>query len=79
MKSKEHTDKEILGKGIRIMLLCLLLMFAGPTLVHIAFYNQEKPLDIPLLILGILLSLGAIMTLFKGIMTITDSMFGKKN
>lgn len=79
MKSKKHTDKEILGKGIRIMLLCLLLMFAGPTLVHIAFSNQEKPLYIPLLILGILLSLGAIMTLFKGIMTITDSMFGKKN
>ena len=78
MKNNKHTDKEVLGKGIRIMLTCLLLMFAGPTLIHIAFSNQEKPLYIPLLILGILLSLGAILALFKGIITITDSMFGKK-
>ena len=78
MENTKRTDKEILGKGIKTMLICLLLMFTGPTILHIAFSNQEKSLFIPLLILGILLSLGAIYALFKGIMTIIDSMFGKK-
>ncbi len=78
MEDTKRTDKEILGKGIKTMLICLLLMFVGPTILHIAFSNQEKALFIPLLILGILLSLGAIYSLFKGIMTIIDSMFGKK-
>lgn len=78
MEDTKRTDKEVLGKGIKTMLICLLLMFAGPTILHIAFSNQEKTLFIPLLVLGALLSLGAIYTLFKGIMTIMDSMFGSK-
>lgn len=73
-----HTDKEVLSKGIQIMLICLILMFLGPTLIHISFSNQEKRLFLPLLIFGILISFGAIFTLFKGIKTITDSMFGKR-
>ncbi|NRA94014.1 MAG: hypothetical protein HRU26_15280 [Psychroserpens sp.] len=73
-----NTDKEILGKGIRTMLVCLLLMFIGPTTIHIAFSNSDKPLYIPLLILGVLLCIGAIYCLFKGISTIMESMFGKR-
>ncbi|MBT8244192.1 DUF6095 family protein [Winogradskyella sp.] len=78
MKETKHTDKVILSKGIRIMLICLFLMFTGPTLIHIAFSNNDKPLYIPLLILGIMLSIGAIFTLLKGINTIMESLFGKK-
>lgn len=78
MEKTNRTDKEVLGKGIKIMLICLFLMFTGPITIHIAFSNQEKPLYIPLLIFGLLLSLGAIFALFKGIITITDSIF-KKN
>jgi len=79
MEENKRTDKEILGKGINIMFICLFLMFSGPTILHIAFSNSEKPLYIPLLILGILLSLCAIITLLKGINTIMESLFGKKS
>ena len=78
MTENNKTDKELLNRGIRIMFICLLLMFLGPTMIHIAFSNSEKPLYIPLLLLGILLSVGAIYSLFKGISTIMDSMFGKR-
>lgn len=61
------------------MALALLFMFAGPTLLHIAFSNQEKPLFIPLLILALLLCGFAIYLAFKGISTILDSMFKKKS
>ena len=74
----KRTDKELLTKGVRLMVICLLLMFAGPFMLHVAFSNQEKPLFIPILIAGILLSGGAIYLLFKGINTILDSMFKKK-
>ncbi|WP_282032725.1 DUF6095 family protein, partial [Winogradskyella eximia] len=29
--------------------ICLSLMFAGPTLLHLALDNQDKPLYVPLL------------------------------
>ncbi len=73
-----RTDKNILSKGIKQMLICLLLMFAGPTLLHIAFSNSEKPLYIPLLIVAIALCIGAIAMLFVGINTVVSSMFNKK-
>jgi hypothetical protein len=77
METKK-TDREVLTKGLQFMGICLFLMFAGPTLLHITFSNKEKPLFIPLLILSILLCLGAIFFLFKGINTIMNSMFGRK-
>lgn len=73
----KHTNKQLLAKGIRTLLTCLFLMFAGPTLLHIAFSNSNKPLYIPLLILSILLCIGAVYFLFKGIITIVNSMFNK--
>ncbi|MDO1500208.1 DUF6095 family protein [Winogradskyella maritima] len=73
----KRTDKDILVKGLKVMLGCLLCMFAGPFLLHTAFANNDKPLCIPLLILGGLLSIMAIFLLFKGINTIMKSLFGK--
>ena len=73
----DKTDKEILTKGIRLMAICLLLMFAGPFMLHVAFSNQEKPLYIPILILAIILCAMAVFFLFKGINTILDSIFKK--
>lgn len=57
----------------------LLCMFLGPTLLYIAFSNQEKPLYIPILIVAILICILAIFLVFKGLKTIMDSMFYKKN
>lgn len=71
----KHTNKSILYKGIKQMVLSLACMFLGPTLVYIAFSNQEKPLYIPLLIGGILVCGSAMFFAFKGLKTIMDSMF----
>jgi len=73
-----NTDKEVLLKGLKKMGLSLAFMFLGPTLIYIAFSNNEKPLYIPLLILAISISILAVYFAFKGIKTILDSMF-KKN
>jgi hypothetical protein len=73
----DRTDKDILTKGIRLMAICLLLMFAGPFMLHVAFSNQEKPLYILILIFAIILCALAVFLLFKGINTILDSIFKK--
>lgn len=79
IKMKENkTDKELLVKGLQKMGISLFLMFLGPTFIHIAFTNKEKPLYIPLLIIGILGCLSAIYFAFIGINTIMNSIF-KKN
>ncbi len=74
----KRTDKDILVKGLKKMGLSLVFMFLGPTLLYMAFSNKEKPLYVPLLILGIIICGLAIFFAFKGIQTIMDSMF-KKN
>lgn len=73
------TNRSELSKGLKIMALTLVFMFAGPTLLYIAFSNQEKPLYIPLLILGLLICAAAIYFGFKGIQTIMNSMFRNSN
>lgn len=72
-----NTNKDLLAKGLKIMLMTLALMFLGPILIYIAFSNQEKVLYYPLLILGITSCICAIFFGFKGINTIMDSMFKK--
>ncbi len=59
--------------------IALIFMFLGPTLLYVAFSNQEKPLYIPILIVAIAICALAIYFAFKGIMTILDSMFKKKS
>ncbi len=76
---ENRTDKDLLVKGLQKMGISLVLMFIGPTLIHIAFTNKEKPLYIPLLILGVLGCMTAIYFAFKGLNTIMDSMFNKNS
>ncbi len=71
----KRTNKDVLVKGIKIMGLSLIFMFLGPTLLYVAFSNKEKPLYIPLLILGLIICGAAIFFAFKGIQTIMNSMF----
>ena len=78
MDKNSRPDKELLGKGLKRMGICLFLMFAGPTLLHVTLSNDNKPLYLPLLIISILLCLGAIAMLFIGINTIMNSIFNKK-
>ena len=78
MDENNRTDKDILAKGLKQMVLCFIFMFAGPTLLHLTLDNKDKPLYIPLLILSIILCILAISFLFIGINTIMNSIFKKK-
>ncbi|MBC3848068.1 hypothetical protein H8K90_16855 [Winogradskyella echinorum] len=78
MEENNRTDKDVLVKGLKQMGICLLLMFAGPTLLHLTLDNDDKPLYIPLLIISILLCIAAIAFLFIGINTILNSIFKRK-
>lgn len=78
MDDNNRTDKELLVKGLQRMAICLVFMFAGPTLFHIALSNDDKPLYIPLLIASISLCIAAIAMLFIGLNTIANSIFKKK-
>ncbi|SKB41139.1 hypothetical protein SAMN05660776_1058 [Salegentibacter holothuriorum] len=71
----KHTNREILMKGIKYLAFSLPLMLIGPSVLFTAFNNQNHPYYIPVLILGIIALIGAILLLFKGIMTIVKSVF----
>ena len=75
---KNKTDKKILVRGIKTLVFSLLSLFMGPIFLSVAFNNKEKPLYIPILIVGCLISGFAIFLLFRGIKIITNSMFKKK-
>lgn len=72
-----RTDKKILVKGIKTMVFALLSLFIGPIFLSVAFSNKDKPLYIPILILGCIISGFAVFLMFRGIKTITNSMFKK--
>ena len=61
------------------MVVSLIFMFLGPTLLYVAFSNQEKPLYIPILIIALVICTLAIFFAFKGISIILDSIFKKKS
>ena len=75
----ERTNKDLLAQGLKKMGISLVLMFAGPTLFYLITSNKDKPFYIPLLIISLVLCGGAIFFAFKGLQTIMNSMFGKKN
>jgi len=73
-----HTDKDLLLKGIKFLAYTVFLMFLAPTVIYQAFKNQEHPLFIYVLILGIIIAIAAISYGFYGIKVIMDSLFNKK-
>lgn len=78
MQKQNRTDKNILKKGLKKLAICLILMFLGPTLLHLTLNNDDKPLYIPLLITSIIICVSAVIMLFLGLNTIMDSMFKRK-
>lgn len=73
--TKNKTDKKLLVEGIKILVFAVFTLFMGPILLSAAFASKDKPLYIPLLIVGILVSSSAIFLGFKGIKTIMKSLF----
>jgi hypothetical protein len=73
--NENRTDKQILVKGFQNLGISLILMFLGPTIIYLALSNKEKPLYVPLLVIGIIGCAAAVYFVFRGINKILDSMF----
>jgi len=71
----KRTNKELLGKGLKLMVGSLICMFTGPIVIHSAFKNQGHPLYIPVLIIGLIIATAAILLAFKGMRKIMNSIF----
>ncbi len=75
---KEHkTNRDLLVKGIQNLGICVFLMFLGPTLLYMAFSNQENTTYILVLIISIVVCALAVFFLFRGIHIIMKSLFDK--
>jgi hypothetical protein len=72
------TDKRILAKGIRYLSGALPLFFIGPVVIHSSFKNEKHFLFIPVLGIGIVLCILAMLLMFKGLKTIISSLFDKE-
>lgn len=72
-----RTDKKKLRKGLQFMGITLVLMFLGPVIVHTSFKNQEHAMYYPVLAVGILLCVSAVVLGFKGINTIVKALFNE--
>lgn len=72
---KEHTDFELLKKGLKFMAFALPLLFLSPYLLTLSFLNKETFMFFVFLFFGIIASAGAIYLCFKGINTIMKSIF----
>lgn len=72
---KEHTDFDLLKKGLKFMAFTLPLLFLSPYLLTLSFLNKETYMFYVFLFFGIIAGAGAIYLLFKGINTIMKSIF----
>jgi len=73
------TNKDLLLKGIKYIGLTIALMFTAPVILYQAFKNQGHPFYWPVLIIGALLAISAIVSGFYSIKVIMDALFGRKN
>ncbi len=71
-------DKEKLRRGVKRLLLTLLLMLSAPLIIASAFKNEGHPLYFWVLGLGIVLGAGAIYSGFTGIRMLTRALLGDR-
>lgn len=81
-QDNEHrTDRDLLMKGLQNLGISFLLMFIGPTLLFIAFTNEDIP-TYPLLLAGSLIICAlAVYFLYRGLKIVVQGIFNddKKN
>ena len=73
-----RTDKALLIKGIKSFGYTAATMFIAPVVLYQAFKNTDKPLFIPVLIVGLVLAGLAIYLGFRSVNIVMDAVFGKK-
>ncbi len=65
-------------KSLKYFGFTMLLMFMAPFVVYQAFKNQEHPLYIPVLIMGLVMGISAISLGFYSIKLLMDFIFNRK-
>ena len=71
----KHTNKQVLVKGIKTMVIALPLMFLSPYLLTLSFLNKESFAFYIFFSIGISIGILAVYLCFKGINTIIKSVF----
>ncbi len=62
-------------KGVKNLIYTVGLMFLAPVVLYQAFKNQEHPLFIPVLVLGLILAIAAIAMGFYSIKILIQALF----
>lgn len=68
-------NKELLFKGVKYLAWTLPLLFTGPMVIHSSFKNQNHPFYWMVLSVGILICIGGIFLMYKGLKTFVSSLF----
>ena len=71
----KRTNRPLLVQGLKTMGITLVMLFLGPFLLHAGLSNPDKPLHIPLVVVGIGVCGTAIYMGFRGIKIIMASIF----
>jgi len=69
------TNKELLIKGVKYLAYTLVLMFTAPIVLFQAFKNTEHSFYIPVLVLGVILAIAAIVLGFYSIKVLMEGIF----
>jgi len=69
------TNKELLIKGVKYLAYTLVLMFTAPVVLFQAFKNTEHSFYLPVLIVGFILAIAAIVMGFYSIKVLMDGIF----
>ena len=69
------TNKELLIKGVKYLAYTMVLMFTAPIVLFQAFKNTEHPFYIPVLVVGSILAIAAIVMGFYSIKVLMDGIF----
>lgn len=69
--------KNKLNSGFKKLAITLFLMFTGPVFLYQAFSNVDHQWYYYVLIIGLILCVGSLITLFSGINSIINHIFDK--
>jgi hypothetical protein len=69
------TNKELLAKGVKYLFGALPLMFLGPSVFYNALMNKQNNWHYLVLVIGCAICITSVYLAFKGLKTMTDSLF----
>ncbi len=69
------SQKTIISTALKRIIIAFPLLFIGPVIIHSAFKNQLHPFYIPVLIIGCIVCLSAVLLLFFGIKRLVGDLF----